>query len=131
MLQSHLDFLVGYSQETLDYLTNAYKENSQIYLSGERMAATVERMAAKPFVTAQARANGMASGDEYLQVPRFGEFFIGRDRFVGRLRECCAVGQTGLRGCPERRDAFSITFSYSWERIPVACWKYPHAIGQV
>lgn len=48
-------------QKTLDYLTRAYKENDQIYLSGEQMAA-------RPFVAAQAKANGMVDGDEYLKV---------------------------------------------------------------
>ena len=48
-------------QQTLDYLTRAYKENAPIFLSGESMAA-------RPFVAAQAKANNMADGDEYLQV---------------------------------------------------------------
>lgn len=48
-------------QKTLDYLTRAYKENDQIYLSGENMAA-------RPFVAAQAKANNMVDGDEYLKV---------------------------------------------------------------
>lgn len=46
----------------MDYLTRAYKENDQIYLQGEQMAA-------RAFVAAQARANGMVDGDEYLKVP--------------------------------------------------------------
>ena len=45
----------------MDYLTRAYKENDQIYLQGEQMAA-------RAFVAAQARANGMVDGDEYLKV---------------------------------------------------------------
>lgn len=48
-------------QKTLDYLTRAYKENDLIYLSGETMAA-------RPFVAAQAKANNMVDGDEYLKV---------------------------------------------------------------
>lgn len=52
---------VSTMQKTLDYLTGAYKANDQIYLSGEQMAA-------RPFVASQAKANGMADGDEYLKV---------------------------------------------------------------
>lgn len=48
-------------QRTMDYLTRAYKENDQIYLQGEQMAA-------RAFVAAQARANSMVDGDEYLKV---------------------------------------------------------------
>lgn len=48
-------------QKTLDYLTEAYKKNDPMYMTGEQMAA-------RPFVAAQAKANGMADGDEYLKV---------------------------------------------------------------
>lgn len=55
---------VCFLQRTIDYLTRAYKENDQIYLQGEQMAA-------RAFVAAQARANGMVDGDEYLKVRPF------------------------------------------------------------
>lgn len=50
-------------QRTMDYLTRAYKENMQIYLQGDHISA-------RQFIAAQARANTMADGDEYLKVGR-------------------------------------------------------------
>ncbi|CAM9443846.1 unnamed protein product [Pylaiella littoralis] len=63
-------------QKTLDYLTGAYKANDQIYLSGEQMAA-------RPFVASQAKANGMADGDEYLKAMRDDTMWGGGGEVVG------------------------------------------------
>eukprot|EP00752_Nemacystus_decipiens_P007725 g6907.t1 len=63
-------------QETLDYLTRAYKENDLIYLSGDTMAA-------RPFVAAQAKANNMVDGDEYLKAMRDDSMWGGGGEVVG------------------------------------------------
>eukprot|EP00904_Undaria_pinnatifida_P005034 jgi/Undpi1/1660/HiC_scaffold_11.g05050.m1 len=63
-------------QRTIDYLTRAYKENDQIYLQGEQMAA-------RAFVAAQARANGMVDGDEYLKAMRDDTMWGGGGEVVG------------------------------------------------
>ncbi|CAM9948007.1 unnamed protein product [Ectocarpus fasciculatus] len=63
-------------QKTLDYLTKAYKENAPIYMSGESMDA-------RPFVAAQAKANSMADGDEYLQAMRDDTMWGGGGEVVG------------------------------------------------
>lgn len=52
---------VSVPQRTMDYLADAYKGGKQLVLQGESMGA-------RQFIAAQARANSMADGDEYLTV---------------------------------------------------------------
>lgn len=51
------------TQRTMDHLTRAYKEGDKFYLQGDTIPA-------RQFIAAQARANNMIDGDEYLKVRR-------------------------------------------------------------
>lgn len=48
-------------QKAIDYLSDAFKEGKQILLEGKSLSA-------RELVEAQAMANGMADGEEYLKV---------------------------------------------------------------
>ncbi|CAM9886949.1 unnamed protein product [Laminaria digitata] len=113
-------------QRTMDYLTRAYKENDQIYLQGEQMAA-------RAFVAAQARANGMVDGDEYLKAMRDDTMWGGGGEVVGlthvlkrpiHVYELQSTGRRfglriiGMFGAPRYSEAKAIHIVTTYSRFP-------------